>query len=78
MINTWSDNLMEATLDALKDCWPISPDGCLHLKNSNRSFDTISSENLLAGKLLIQDKNTGTGYLYSTIDELIADSWVVD
>lgn len=78
MINSWSDDLKKATRDALQDCWSLSPDGCLHLKNSNRSFGKISAEDLLARKLLIQNKSTKTEYFYSTIDELIEGGWVVD
>jgi hypothetical protein len=78
MNNTWSDSLKETTRKALQDCWPFSEEGYLHMKNCNGSFGTMSSEDLLAGKLLIRDKKTGAEYLYTTIDELIAGDCVVD
>jgi hypothetical protein len=78
MKNTWSDSLKEATRKALQDCWPLSEEGCLHMKNNNGSFGTMSSEDLLAEKWLIQDKKTVAEYLYATIDELITSGWAVD
>lgn len=78
MNNTWSDSLKEATRKALQDCWPISEDSCLNMKNCNGSFGTMSSEDLLAEKWLIKDKKTGADYLYTTIDELITSGWAVD
>jgi hypothetical protein len=78
MNNTWSDSLKEATRNALQDCWPLSEEGCLHMKNSNGSFGTMGSKVLLDEKWLVRDKKTNAEYLYSTIDELIAGGWVVD
>ena len=78
MNNTWSDSLKEATRKALQDCWPISEDGCLHLKNCNGSFGTMQSGDLLDDKWLIKDKKTGAEYFYATIDELVAAGWAID
>jgi hypothetical protein len=78
MNKTWSDSLIEATRQALQDCWPLSEDGDLHMKNCIGNFGKISSENLLDEKWLIQDNKTGAEYFFTTIDELIAGGWVID
>jgi hypothetical protein len=52
--------------------------GCLHMKNSNGSFGTMGSKDLLDEKWLVRDKKTGAEYLYATIDELVVAAWVVD
>lgn len=78
MNNTWSDSLKEATRKALQDCWPLSEEGCLHMKNYNGSFGAMRSGYLLDEKWLVRDKKTGAEYLYTTIDELIDGGWAVD
>lgn len=78
MNKSWSDRLKEATRKALQDCWPLSEDGYLHMKNCIGNFGKISLENLLDEKWLIQDNKTGAEYFFTTIDELIAGGWVID
>jgi hypothetical protein len=78
MKNTWSDNLKEVTRKALQDCWPLSEEGCLHMKNNNGGFGTMRSKDLLDEKWLIKDKKSGAEYFFATIDELIDGGWVVD
>lgn len=73
----WSVNLLEQTFDALDDYF-TGPDGFLHMKNINGNFGKILLEDLIARRLLIQDKNSDVKYLYKTADELIADGWVID
>lgn len=77
MLNTWSDNLLEETLNALHDGF-VGADGFLHMKNINGNFGKICLENLMDGKLLIQDKKTDVEYLYTSADELIIDGWAID
>lgn len=77
MMTTWSNNLQEQTRKALNDDF-VGPDGFLHMKNINGSYGKINLENLLAGKLLIQDKLKEAEYIYSTSDEIITDGWVID
>jgi hypothetical protein len=77
MANTWSDSLIEQTRDALNE-GITGPDGFLHMKSTKGKFGKIGLEDLLIGKLLIQDKLTTAAYIYSTNDELIADGWAID
>ena len=78
MNKSWSESLKEATRKSLQDCWPISEEGSLHMKNYNGSFGTMRTEDLLDEKWLIKDKITDAEYFYATIDELIAGGWAVD
>jgi hypothetical protein len=78
MNKTWSDSLKEATRKALQDCWPLSEDGNLHMKNCNGNFGTMDSKDLLDEKWLIKDKKTGAEYFFTTIDGLITGGWAVD
>jgi hypothetical protein len=78
MNNSWSDSLKDATRKALQDCWPLSEEGYLHIKNCNGSFGTMRSVDLLAEKWLIKDKKTGAEYILTTIDELIVSGWAID
>ncbi|OGQ52434.1 MAG: hypothetical protein A3J24_13235 [Deltaproteobacteria bacterium RIFCSPLOWO2_02_FULL_53_8] len=73
----FSDRLIEETRIALDDV-PLTWDGALHMKNSNGRFGKISLENMLAKKLLIEDKVTDADYHYASADELIAAGWVID
>lgn len=77
MINAWSDDLLEQTRNALNDGF-VGLDGFLHMKNINGNYGKIHLENLLAAKLLIQDKQTDEVYSFSTSDEVIANGWVID
>ncbi len=77
MSNSWSDNLLEETRDALRDGF-VGANGFLHMKNINRSYGKIRLEDVMNGKLLIQDKDSDAEYSYSTVDELIADGWAID
>jgi hypothetical protein len=78
MNNTWSDSLKETTRQALEDCWPLSEEGCLHMKNNNGSFGAMRSGDLFGEKWLVKDKKSGTEYFYTTIDALIDGGWAVD
>lgn len=73
----YSDKLIEETRQAIYDM-PITRDDYLHFKNENRSFGKISTFDLMADKLLIKDKVTGTEYHYASTDELIEAGWVID
>jgi len=77
MPNSWSDNLLKETRNALHDGF-VGADGFLHMKNINGDYGEIRLTNLIAGKFLIQDKKTNAEYPYSTTDELIADGWAID
>lgn len=50
----------------------------MHMKNINDNYGKIRLEDLMDGRLLIQDKETDAEYPYSTTDELIADGWAID
>lgn len=77
MPNSWSDNLLEETRNALHNGF-VGADGFLHMKNINGNYGKIRFEDLMDGKLLIQDMKTDAEYPYSTTEELIADGWVID
>jgi hypothetical protein len=77
MTNTWSDSLIDQTCNALNDSI-TGPDDFLHMKSTKGKFGKIGLEDLLAGKLLIQDKLAAAEYSYSSNDELIADGWAID
>lgn len=77
MNNTWSDDLIKQTRDVLNlDFLPF--DHFVHFKNSNGNFGKISLGDLVAGKLIMQDKKTNEETVYNTGDELIAAGWAVD
>jgi hypothetical protein len=77
MTNAWSDSLLEQTRNALKD-GITGADGFLHMKNAKGKFGIIKLENLLAGKMVIQDKREAAEYIYNSSDDLIDDGWVID
>lgn len=72
MSNGWSDNLLEQTRNALNDGL-VASDEFLHMKNIKGIYGKIHIEDLLIGKLLIQDKLTEAEYGYNSVNEIIAD-----
>ena len=77
--NSWSAGLIEKTRAYLReiDDWALFTDE-LHLKNADRRFATIGMSEVGKGIMELTDRKTGEKYSYASIDEVIADGWVVD
>ncbi len=73
----FSNGLVEETRKAIYDM-PITRDCYLHFKNNKCGFGKISLINLMADKLLMEDKMVDAVYLYQSADELIVAGWVID
>ena len=56
----------------------IAPDGKLHFKHFNQQSGYITLQNLLDGKIVITNKQTGQERLFNHVDELLEDGWAID
>lgn len=77
MSKTWSDGLIEETREVL-NCQFLPFSDFIYFKNIDGAYGKISLDNLVAGKLIIQDKPTNIETTYNTHDELIAAGWAID
>lgn len=79
----YSEESKENTRQAIYDM-PVTHDYHLHFKNEDGRFGKISLFDLMANKLLMQDKPLGKAtkadadHLYASTEELIEAGWVID
>ncbi|QOT76584.1 hypothetical protein [Cupriavidus basilensis] len=73
----WSETLIQQTRSMLQTL-PLTADGYVALKNSDGRFGRVSLNDLVAGEYAVEDRSTGELRRYASVDELIADGWVID
>ncbi len=77
MSNTWSEELINYTRDAL-DLGIVPPNDFVPMKNINGNFGIISLQNWLSKKFIIADRKTRAEYAFNNIEDLIAAGWAID
>lgn len=74
---TWSPRLIAETRAMLEHAESFA-DGYVHLKNGGGMYGRISVQDILARRLLIQDKVTLKVAEFRTIDAVLLADWVID
>jgi hypothetical protein len=77
---TWSTSLQETTKEVLYEC-PVSAfynGNVCHLKHLDGRYGTIDLYECLAMNWRITVRDTGVVIPFETLDDLVADGWVVD
>ncbi|WGZ95509.1 MAG: hypothetical protein QJT81_05845 [Candidatus Thiothrix putei] len=73
----WTKALKQQTRDMIYNM-QIALDGKLHFKHLNQQSGYITLQNLLDGKIVITNKQTGQERLFNHVDELLKDGWAID
>ena len=74
----WSDALKITTRDVICEFRFVPRDDVVYFKNFDGRFGFITVPDILAHKFLLSDRKTSVENLYSSVDELLDDGWVVD
>ena len=75
---SWSEAAKEQTRRLIDDGTFVPLDDKLHLKRIGSSFGYIAFQDLTNGALKVVDKRSGEVRVFSDVDELMRDGWVVD
>ena len=75
--SSWSESLQEQTRDAIAKI-AVGPGGKLHFKHRTNGFAYMSLGNLVEGRLLLIEKKSAQGVLFTDVDALLAGGWVID
>ena len=75
----WSDEAIARTREGLVtlSCLPARG-GEVALKHGGGSFAMLAEADLLAGRLVLRDRRTGTLTRFDTVADLLAAGWVLD
>lgn len=73
----WTQSLKQRTKDMIYNM-QIAPDGKLHFKHLNQQSGYITLQNLLDGKMVVTNKQTGQEHLFNDVDELLENGWAID
>lgn len=73
----WSERLVDETRSALTEL-TVVPQSTLHMKNADGGYGKIRLEDLVVGRLFIQDKKSDAVFMFTSVDELISAGWAID
>jgi hypothetical protein len=74
----WSSELVEQTRAAIDELAFVPLGEVVHFKRADRGFGAITASDILAGRLLMVEKDTRREILYADAAALIGAGWVLD